>query len=176
MPRRSTVKELPKEIRVEVDRLLADGTTIDDIVAKLQELGADISRSALGRYKQDFDQVTRRMREMREVAAGFARELGAAPEGETGRLLIELVQSLVFKFAARQSDQDAATTAQELYHVARAIKDLEHGASLGADRELKIRKDTATEAAKAAGGAAKAAGLSAEAIAAIERDVLGIVR
>lgn len=177
MGRRSSVRRLPPEIRSELDRLLGDGRyTIAEIVAHMRRLGAALSRSAVGRRKLEVEAVTRRMREMREVAEGFARELGAAPEGQTGRLLIELVQSIVFRFAAGRSDEEAETTAQELYHVARAIRDLEAGASLGAERELKVRREAAKDAAKAATGAARKAGLSPEAIATIERDVLGIAR
>ena len=51
MPPKSTIIRLPPEIRAEVDRLIREGAaTTDEIVAALRELGAETSRSAVGRY------------------------------------------------------------------------------------------------------------------------------
>ena len=50
MPRRSTIKRLPKAIQERIGELREAGRTIDEILAKLAELDVEVSRSALGRH------------------------------------------------------------------------------------------------------------------------------
>ena len=88
MPRKSSIKQLPPPIKTEIDRLLSDGrTTIDEIVAHLQKLGVTVSRSAVGRYSQRFEDVSRKMREAREISTAFAKELGDFKNDEVGRVV-----------------------------------------------------------------------------------------
>lgn len=96
MPRRSTVKRLPPEVRDLIGSLLDQGRTLDEILAKLRELGVDdVSRSALGRYKRGLDKVGERIRRGREVAEALVRKLGDAPESKVTRMNVELVHSVI---------------------------------------------------------------------------------
>lgn len=95
MPRRNTVRRLPPEIRDRIGALLDQGRTLDEILAHLAELGANVSRSALGRYKQHIDKVSERIRRSREVAEAAVRTLGGEPESKTTRLNIELLHGIL---------------------------------------------------------------------------------
>lgn len=95
MPRRNTVRRLPPEIRDRIGELLDQGRTLDEILAHLAELGASVSRSALGRYKQHIDKVSERIRRSREVAEAAVRTLGGEPESKTTRLNIELLHGIL---------------------------------------------------------------------------------
>ena len=46
----SKIKRLPKSIRAKINDLLDEGASLDEIKLTLDDLGADISRSSLGRY------------------------------------------------------------------------------------------------------------------------------
>lgn len=96
MPRQSTVKRLPPEIREVIGALLDQGRTLDEILTKLRELGVDnVSRSALGRYSKDLAKVSERIRRGREVAEALVRKLGDAPESKITRMNVELVHSVI---------------------------------------------------------------------------------
>jgi len=61
----------------------------------LATLGADVSRSALGRYRQHIAKVSERIRRSREVAEALVRNLGEEPESKTTRLNIELLHGAI---------------------------------------------------------------------------------
>ncbi|MBB4267777.1 phage protein Gp27 family protein [Roseospira visakhapatnamensis] len=126
MGRRSSIRRLPAEVRQEIDRLLGQEHTLDEILAHLRTLGADsVSRSALGRYATDFREVAARLRETKVAAAGFARELGVVPEGEAHMVLVQMLQARMMRSGMdRIKDDDAKEDAKELMYIARTIRDL----------------------------------------------------
>lgn len=152
MGRRSRVKELPPEILERVNGALRAGKTLDEIVEALDALGVEDapSRSALGRYKQEIDQVGERLRRSREISNAFVEKLGAVPEGKQGRLIMELMQTVVFDLLINQDEGGQGDfNPQEIMFLAKSIKDLASAEKLSADRELKIRKELADKAGKA---------------------------
>lgn len=179
MPRKSSIKKLPPELRKEIDKLLADGRhTIDQIVANLQSLGAEISRSSVGRYSKQFEEVAAKMRESREIAAAFARELGEVPEGDTGQILVEIMRNLVFKLALNANEKDDDVEIKDVMRLAKAIKDLSRASKTGVEIEAKIReqarKEALEKAANDAAGAAKQAGLTEAQFGLIRAKILGV--
>jgi hypothetical protein len=142
MARASSIKRLPPEIKQEIDQLLADGKhTIDEIVAALRDLGANVSRSAVGRYAQDFGKVSAKMREARTVATAFAQELGEIPDNDMGRALVEMLHHMIFKMMLARSDEEGpATDPLDLARLAMALKNAALTNSLSVDLELKIRQ------------------------------------
>ena len=74
MPRASSIKRLPADQRAFLEKLLReDRYTLDEILAKVQgrfPTGQAPSRSALGRYSQQVNELAGRMRDIQ--AAGTA--------------------------------------------------------------------------------------------------------
>jgi hypothetical protein len=178
---RSTIEELPPEIRSAIDDALKQGVTLDQIVKAVQAVGAEVSRSALGRYKLKYHRLGERLRRTREIADVFVSQLGAAPEGKQGRIITELAQGLVFDFLTPDDDGKMPTLDTEgLMFLGKAIKDLASAEKTSADRELKIREEerkrVLAEASTKVIAAGKAHGLSAEGQAAIRATLLGIKR
>lgn len=187
MPRTSTVRRLPPGLREKIGQLLDQGRSLDEIKAALDSLGADVSRSALGRYKQQVDKVGEKLRRSREVAEALVSKLGDAPESKSLRLNVELMHGLLLDLAVNATaveesgeeggkpvvlePMDAMLLSKALDHLGRASK---------ADAELvgKIREQAEAAARKAAAEtaatAARKGGLSAESAEAIRRDILGI--
>lgn len=185
MAAKSSIKTLPKPILAEVNRLLTDElATIDEVVAHLEELGHRRSRSAVGRYKQDIDKVAEKLRRSREIAGALVKEIGpAAAEGKTGRLLVEVLQSIAFDHLMHQADSDAPGTpmeSQDFFFLAKALKEMASAQKIEVDRELTIRKEVAKELlGKVEEAAAEASesgepGLSAERLAQLREDFLGV--
>ena len=123
--------------------------TIDDVTAWLNEQLADsgvqvsVSRSAVGRYRKTFEEAAAKIRESREIAAAFAREVGAAPEGNLGAQLVELVRGMAFKIMAHADPGDI--DASEFAKLAKAIRDVEAGAKLSVETEAKLREQVRKE-------------------------------
>jgi len=136
MGRQSSIKSLPPDVKTALDSCLAEGNvTLDDLVKFLEEHGYTISRSSLGRYRQNFEEVAQKLRESREVAAAFARELGAVPGDEMGQLLLEMVHTLVFKVC----NTDNALEPKDVMFLASTIKNLSESRRISARTALEIR-------------------------------------
>ena len=143
MPRPSSIKTLPPEVLAQVNRLLTDARwSLDDVVAHLADAGHPRSRSALGRYNQELDQVAERMRRSREMAGALVKEMGPqAAEGKTGRLLVEILQSLVFDHLIKRGDDDAEPTSpMDLMLLAKSIGEMTRALKTDADREAQLKK------------------------------------
>ncbi len=183
MARRSRVKDLPPEVRSVVDDLIKNGVPLDDIVDKLAELNVEDapSRSALGRYKLEVDRVGERLRRSREISRVFVERLGAVPEGHQGRMVMELMQTMVFDVLVPKDGGEAPDfDPKDIMFLAGAIKDLASAEKISADREIKIRdqaaKQARQDAATAAEETAAERGLTHDTVQAIRRSILGIAK
>lgn len=178
MPRKSSIKTLPPEILNAVNGALNDGRTIDDVVALIRSMGKARSRSAVGRYKKQIDAVADKMRQAREMATVLVGEIGPnAPEGKTGRLLVEILQNITFNFLLREAEEDdAAADARDLHFLARAIKDMASAQKIDVEREAKIRRDQAEKAADEVDRIALAEGLSKETVDKFRAGILGLTK
>lgn len=143
MGRKSSVKQLPPAILKEVNGLLSEGrATLDEILSHLQKLGAPgVSRSALGRYRQDFEEVAARLRQSREITESFVRDLGPnVKEGEQGRLLVEMVRTLVQDHLTARVRSGEPADSKSFQPLSRALKDLAQANRLDQDFEHNVRK------------------------------------
>lgn len=189
MPRKSTVKTLPPVLLSEVNRILADDAlTLDELVAYLREAGHPRGRSALHRHKQRQEKVAKRLRQSREMATALVQELGpSVTEGKTGRMLVEILQSMVFDHMLNRVEagdgeggDDDDMSSQDFFFLAKSIKELAAASKLSTDQEMKLKEkfvsdaiaivDEVNEEAKQGGEP----GLSAEAIERLKREMLGV--
>lgn len=110
MPRKSTssIDRLDPKIKTRVDALLKQGNlTLDGILDQIRVAFPQAeppSRSALGRYSQKFEEIGKRMRESREVARVWAERLGQEPEGDIGKLVMELLRTMAFDATLEMSE------------------------------------------------------------------------
>lgn len=173
---RSSIDRLPAAIKAEVKRLIGEGATIDDIVTALQSLGKPVSRTAVGRYTKRFREVSARMKEAREIAEAFGAELKGLAEAKTGRLLNDMLHTIVFRvlMAASEAETDNPLNAQEIMMLARSLKETQQAITIDADREIKIRDDEKKQAVERMEKTARAKGLTADTITAIKAAILGV--
>jgi len=178
MARRSSIRKLPPELRAEIDRLLADGRyTIREITEHLRSMGAEVSKSAVHRYSQHFEEVAKDIRVAREMAAAIGRELEDVPEGDAGRLLVESLQVLIFR-ARAQMLESGDIDPGELQKLAMAARDLSTAFKSHVETEIRIREraKAAKDAAREAEAAAHEQGLSTPTIEMIKARILGIAK
>lgn len=153
MPKPSSIKTLPKSIFDEVNRLLTDEKfTLDDVVAKLQELGHPRSRSALGRHKKNIAEIGEKLKRSREAADALVRNLGEdAIDGKQGRLLTEILRTLMFdkltpELGGGEDGEELDT--KDFAFLAKALKELSQANRLDLDFEEKINEQVQLKAKK----------------------------
>jgi hypothetical protein len=176
MGRVSSVKLLTKELRELISDLHDSGVTLDQILAKLRELGVEsISRSALARYTIDIDKVGERMRRSRDMAEVLTKGLGKAPESQTAQLNLELMHSALFDLLAGGEDgAGLQLDAKQAMFLAGALKSLASAQKTQADFVFRLRQEIQKDAAASVEKVGKAKGLTAETVAAIRAEILGI--
>lgn len=175
--RKSSIERLEPRIREAVDALIRDGrATIDEIVEHLQGIGGEVSRSAVGRYKQRAEAQMVRMREAQEIAKVWVGKLQEDPQGDVGRLLSEMLKTVAFQVVGRLGEDGEETKPADVMFLSSALRNIVSYEKLNAELVLRVRKEVAAQAAETAVSAGRKAGLSAEALETIRREVYGIVR
>ncbi|KAA0678087.1 DUF3486 family protein [Roseomonas genomospecies 6] len=167
---RSTIERLPKEIREEIGRLRQGGRTIDEILDKLRELGADVSRSAVGRHVKKIEEIGAKLRQSREIAEALVRELGDEPDTKVTRLNIEMGHTLIMRLLSGETEFGP----EEVMFLTSSIQKLASARKTDADLIMKLQADADKKAMAAMETVAKKRGLTPEAIASIKEDFLGI--
>ena len=180
MARRSSIEDLPKEARERLGELIRDGWTLDEMTKVLKDMGAQVSRSAVGRYVQRESMAMLRYQEAQAVARVWVDKVEAEPDGDVARLLPQMLSAVAFQTIDAMSDAEDGAGALEVGQMAKAIKDLSSAKVNQAALELKMREvrnkareELLAEQRKALDAAEKKNGVTVETRQAI-RDLLGI--
>ncbi len=188
----SSIDLLPKSVREALHGWLNDpGITQAEAAERVNALLAEIapehpgvSRHAVNRYDQRYREVTRQLRESREVSARMVAELGSKPGGEMGNLLTEMIRVVSFRVTA--AIQEAGLAPDAIPDLIKQLKDLslisrrvEAAAKISEEREREIRKNAALDvAAGIASRAVKEAGrrkvIAADRMIEIARELYGV--
>ncbi len=176
MGRASTVAKLDPAVQAEVASLIRAGRSIDEIVAALRELGAQASRSAVGRYVKSARDSMEKYRQAQEVAKVWVDKLEAEPQGDVARLLPEMLRTVAFQTLSTMGEGEDAAGPQELMFLARALKDLSGATKANVEVALLLKRmrEQAAAAATDVAKTAKKAGLSEATIDMIRARILGI--
>lgn len=184
MARRSSLERLPLELQDLYHRLLRAGCTIMEITDKLNELDADVSKSAVGRAVKGARAQMRQYREAQEVAGQWVAQLNEQPQGDVSALLTEMLKTVAYSTIASIGDgseaelgkdgKPKAPKAMDIMLLAKAIRDLEASTKQSLERREKIERQALERQAKAAEGVAKQQGMSNAQWAAIRAKFLGI--
>ena len=180
MARKSTVAALPKELVEACNGLIRDGCTIDQILQALQGLGADVSRSAVGRYVKSARESMEKYRQAQEVAKVWVDKLEAEPAGDVGRLLPEMLRVVAFQTLTTMGKSEQTVGAMDVMLLAKALKDIAGTQKTSIDTELQLRKLRAETKAQADAAAAEVeqltrqAGMSEELVSSIRARILGV--
>lgn len=168
MPPRSKVAALPPEVKSWLDRALVDGNFGDYAALSdlLMERGFAISRSALQRYGQSFEERLSALKLASEQAKAVVL---AAPdeEGAVNEALMRLVQEHLFKLLMSEGGDI------DLPKVARAVAELGKASVVQKKWQTEVRARAEAAAAQVEKIARKG-GLNADTVAEIRREILGV--
>ena len=155
----NTIARLPEDVREALHGYLRDpGITQREALARanalLAELGLPpLSKSAVNRYDLKMRAAGERLQQAREVADAWIGRLGAAPQGQLGHLLNELLRTLAFDIGLKLGD--APLTPDTLPGVITQLRGLslsaarlERAATENVKREKEIRRQAAEELAE----------------------------
>jgi hypothetical protein len=171
--RPSTIAQLGDGARSELDRLLLEGKfSLSEITQRVQELGGNVSRSAIGRYAQYQEQVASDIRATREMAQAIGKELEDC-DGDAGRLAIESVQTLLLR-ARMDLASGEEIDIKALSFLCGAVKDLQSAFKMNIETEGKIRDRVLKEAAQRVAKASTSRGMTAETVEFIKAQILGV--
>lgn len=184
-PRRqmpSSIDRLPVELRELIGRLRDKGATIDEIKAKLDELDADVSRSALGRHIKGLAEIGAQMRRSREIATALVGQFGDQPDNRLARMNIEMMHGVIMQTVMAASNaegengeaQPVTFDPEQVMFLARSLQALAGADKANAELTLKLKAEFAKKAAAEIAKVGKAKGLSADTIQAINHAVLGV--
>nr|WP_315206402.1 phage protein Gp27 family protein [uncultured Albidiferax sp.] len=184
MGRKSTVAVLDEAIVAQVGLLIRKGRTIDEILVALEELGADVSRSAVGRFVKSERESMRQYAKAQGVARVWVEQFGAEPDGDVARLLPQMLEAVAHRTLEDMSESEEIKSPEEVRVMARALKDLSGAKAGNINIELKLREvreadrlKVQAESKQAANEVEKTvrqAGLSEVQVQAIRNRILGI--
>lgn len=176
MGRRSTVAALPKELLERCHALIREGYTIEEILGALQGMGAEVSRSAVGRYVKSARETFEKYRQAQEVAKVWVDKLEAEPAGDVGRLLPEMLRTVAFQTLSSMGEGEADVKPKDIMLLAAAIRNIADTTKTNVGVELQLRKlraELKTVAAEVE-GAVRQAGLSEDTVERIKARILGV--
>lgn len=191
----SSIDLLPEEIRQQLQELLNDRRVtqlqaverINAILSELREAGQlpedapeKVSKSAVNRYALRMEAVGAKLRQSREVAEVFISQVGAAPQGQVGLLINEMLRSMAFDLSLKLQDADISdpetmtATIDQVKALALAVQRLEQGATINVKREAEIRKQLQEKTLQAVDELAGAGPMTADMLKAKIREVYGV--
>ncbi|MDP1962403.1 MAG: DUF3486 family protein [Reyranella sp.] len=178
----STIDRLPEAVRDRIAQLRRDGRTIDEIMEALERLGAEVSRSALGRHVKTLAEVGDDMRRAETMARFVVDRFGEDSDERVGRANMRILQAAILELLTeRPTDEDGSPVrldAGEAKALSLTLQRLVASQRVDADRQLKLkaeaRRDAAQDAATAATAVAHAQGLTKATADAIRASILGI--
>ncbi|PCI85765.1 MAG: hypothetical protein COB24_11910 [Hyphomicrobiales bacterium] len=171
MPRPSTISVLPDEIVDAIQECFNAKMTLDDIVERIKEMGAKVSRSALGRHKLKFDDMMDKVRHSRIMAETLVENLGDASESKIARANIELMHSALLKISLESED---GLDPKEVYALSKALEALAKAKKIDQDTIIEAGKVMQKKAAQAVDKAAVSMGMTAETREKFNRIIFGI--
>jgi hypothetical protein len=183
MARTSTIKRLPDDQRRFLERLIReDRHTLDEILDQVRAQFPDSrvpSRSAVGRYSQNINELAGRMRDIQAAGTALVSELGEDPNDRGGQLLVQAVTTLATHAALKATDPEAEELSiKEIGMLARGARSVLEARKMSLAERQEIarmaREQLQAEQAEALKGMATTAGMSQDTVSMIRKQILGI--
>lgn len=182
MPRASSIKRLPSDQRAFLEKLLReDRYTLDEILAKVRERFPGVqapSRSALGRYSQQVDELAGRMRDIQAAGTALVAELGEDPNDRAGQLLVQAVTTLATHAALKATNAEDELSIKEVGELARGARAVMEARKISMAERQEIariaREQQLQEQEEKLKDVVKTGGMSAGTAETIRKQILGI--
>lgn len=150
MARLSKVDRLPPELRDMIGRLREGGHTVDQILAKLRELDADVGRTGLAEHIAKFDKMRERLHHSRAAAESIMSRLeDAGTDDRVARLNISSLHASVMELMAVADAEDGGLDPKSAKLLSETLRNLATAAKGDQQRVIELKKHLAEEARRA---------------------------
>ena len=176
--RLSSIDLLPAEadpiVQWAVEELQASERTQADILFEMNDrlaaIGCDaVSSSAFNRYSTRLAATTRQLKETREIAKAVTERLGPDTADDINVMLVEMLKSAIYAVL-----RGGKITSKEVMELSRGLQTAMSAQKMSADTRRRQEAEIASRINDVVDAAGKAAGLSAERIAQMRRELLGV--
>nr|DAN31594.1 MAG TPA: Protein of unknown function (DUF3486) [Caudoviricetes sp.] len=180
--RASKVDLLPPDIKTRLammlrDKMFSQAEILEEINDLIRDCGlpetALLSKTGLNRYASKMEKMGAKIRESREMAEIWTKQIGEAPQSDVGKLLMEAVKTIAFD-KAMALGQEEDIDPKVINQLALVANRIEKAQAINEERERKIRKEVAQLAAETAEKVISQAGLSQETVDHLKAKILGI--
>jgi len=179
--RLSSIDLLPDEAQPDIvwageelrkrDRLQKD--ILAEFNARLADRGiGPVSVGAFSRYSTQLSVTTRRIEETHRIVKALGARLDAASSDDLTMMVAELGKTLVFELL--QGAGESGYTPKDAKELAMAARSFAQAQRASTDRIVALEKEMEGKVEAVTTAMAKQTGLSAEQVAKIRRDVLGV--
>lgn len=175
MPARSKIALLPEEVKAGLNKRLITGgfANYTALTDWLDGQGFEISRSALHRYGQEFEEKCEAIKLATEQAKAIVSVVGD-DEGNMNEALIRLIQQQSFDILIKNSQEEGGDLTKVLPKMGIMVARLSRASVDQKKWAAETRKKALEEAADTVEISAKQEGVSPETIAKIRREILGM--
>ncbi|PLX49129.1 MAG: hypothetical protein C0613_08380 [Desulfobulbaceae bacterium] len=186
MGKPSSIDRLPPDILDKLHELLRDPRVTQlEATARINEVLADeghddrVTKSAVNRYDLKMREAGDKLRQSREIAKMWIGKLGAAPQGQVGNLVNEILRTLAFDLSLKLQNEELTAESlpgviSQVKGLSLAVQRLEASSTMNVKREAEIRKQARQEAADAAEKVGAKGGLSADSVKELREAILGV--
>lgn len=115
MAGKSSIAKQPAKARKIAERAARDpGSTIHATTEAMNAAGANVSKSAVGRWLKQWREQLAEYQQAQEVARLWTKELGENPESDTGVMISETLKLLAMRVITELRERsDAAASGEE---------------------------------------------------------------
>lgn len=184
MPRKSSITRKPDEVRATIEKLIRQGRlTLDemrDFIADKHGEENTPSRSALGRYTQQQEEMLKKMRAIDAAARVVVEELGESPDDRAGSFLLQSITTLAndASMRAQTGEGDDKASIEDIRKLARMARDLISARTMDLKQRQAIEKmardKILAEQSAALSNAVKSGGLTKDSADIFRREILGL--
>jgi hypothetical protein len=164
MRRLTKIERLPPKVREELERMrLEGGKTLRDLEAYLKSKGVKVCAASIAWYFRKLERKMERYLAAHAVARAWTDKFSEKPEGDVGKLLIEMLRVIAFRQLADMSEADpgGAGKPADIAVLARALREMETVSRSIAENESRSRLKGRAGNERKGGDAAPGADLGA---------------
>lgn len=170
--RHHKVEQLPDEIRRQVDKMLADGHTYEEVVEAVRKAGESIGKSSVGRYYSQYAAAAERIQKAREGMMAVVEAVQDRPDTDLGQAANAIMMQALLDRVALASSGDIQD--MELDKAGRLIATLQR-ADIARERLKLAYQAKAQKAVAEIESKATEKGIDPETLRFIKEQVYGIV-
>ncbi len=170
----SKIKKLPEELFQAVNDRLAAGNTYAEIADWLTRMGHPVSKSSVQRYRNDWAEVTERVKTAQEQAGVLVRELRERPNSDLAEAIEQMILTNVSSVLA---DGQLDMSDGDPVRVGNMVANLQRSGLLREKLKLQFRAEYEARLSAAADkveNIVKKGGLSEETVQKIRSEILGV--